>query len=206
MTRPSTETVWRRLSADLRRFLRRRVGDDHLADDLLQEVFVRIHRKIDSLRESDRLAAWVYRIARNVVRDHYRQRQKASTALAEVSGAYHDVPDKSDEQSYLRSMAGLWLGELAEQLPMPYREAVRLSEIDGLRQREVAQRLDLTLPAAKSRIQRGRAMLKELLDQCCTFEFDRRGNLLDCDPKPDRKVCRGCGHAGGLPGSAATDH
>lgn len=82
--------------------------------------------------------------------------------------------------------------ELVRQLPETYRDAVRLSGIEGLPQREVAGRLGLSLSAAKSRVQRGRAMLKDALDHCCTFHFDRRGNLMDDDPKPDRMVCRDC--------------
>jgi RNA polymerase sigma-70 factor (ECF subfamily) len=67
-----------------------------------------------------------------------------------------------------------------------------MSEIDGLPQREIAERLGLSLSGAKSRVQRGRAMLKDILDQCCVFHFDKRGNLMDCDPKADRTVCRNC--------------
>ena len=78
-------------------------------------------------------------------------------------------------------------------LPDGYREAVQLAEIEGLPQQEVADRLGLSLSGAKSRIQRGRAMLKDVLEQCCHFEFDGRGNVMDYDPKPDRKVCRDCG-------------
>ena len=72
-SQPSTEAVWSHLSSDLRRFVRRRVSDDHAADDLLQETFVRVHRNLGTLHEADRLAAWVYRIARNVIHDHHRK-------------------------------------------------------------------------------------------------------------------------------------
>ncbi len=78
-------------------------------------------------------------------------------------------------------------------LPEGYREAVRLAEIEGLPQQEVADRLGLSLSGAKSRIQRGRVLLKDALEGCCRFEIDGRGNVMDCDPKPDRKVCRDCG-------------
>jgi len=187
MSLTATESVWQRLSADLRRFIARRVHDAHDADDLLQEVFLRIHRKIGELRDADRLAAWVYQIARNVIGDHYRRQSREGGSLADF-----DLPDEEEERDRIRVAAGQWLGELIEHLPPAYRDAVQLAEIEGLSQREVAQRLGLTLPAAKSRIQRGRAMLKELLDECCTFQFDRRGNLTDCDPKSDRTVCRNC--------------
>ncbi|MCI0462485.1 MAG: hypothetical protein L0Z62_36505 [Gemmataceae bacterium] len=70
-SQPSTEAIWTHLSSDLRRFIRRRVADDHVADDLLQETFVRVHRHVGTLQGADRLAAWVYRIARNVIHDHH---------------------------------------------------------------------------------------------------------------------------------------
>jgi RNA polymerase sigma-70 factor (ECF subfamily) len=169
----------------LRRFIRRRVADDHAADDLLQETFLRIHKNIDRLRGADRLAAWVYQIARNVIHDHHRSRTVESLAEA-------DSVAESDERNQLLSSAEKWLDELIGQLPDPYQQAVRMSEIDGLRQREVAKRLGLSESGAKSRVQRGRAMLKEVLDKCCVFHFDQRGNLMDCDPRPERTVCRDC--------------
>lgn len=187
-TVPTTDSVWSQLSDDLWRFIRRRVADDHAANDLLQETFVRIHRNIDGLTNADRLAAWVYRIARNVVHDHYRKSSHDAGNLADI-----DPPNKPDDRwSHLRGRAGDWLDELIRQLPEPYREAVQLAELDGLTQQEVADRLGLSLSGAKSRIQRGRALLKQRLEQCCRFEFDRRGNLTDCIPKPDRTVCRSC--------------
>ena len=186
-TQPAIEAVWLHMSADLRRFIRRRVADEHLAEDLLQEVFLRIHRNLAQLRGPERLAAWVYQIARNVVRDHYRNSAAAPESLDET-----EVVERREELSELRSHAAAWLGELMEEIPEPYRQAVKLSEIEGLPQSEIAGRLGLSVSGAKSRVQRGRAMLKGVLDQCCTFEFDRRGNVTDCDPKSDRSVCRNC--------------
>ena len=188
-SQPSTEAIWTHLSSDLRRFIRRRVADDHAADDLLQETFVRVHRNIGTLQEADRLAAWVYRIARNVIHDHHRKATNATVALADADPA----DDADDRLSRLRCRACGWLDEMIRSLPDGYREAVQLAEIEGLSQQEVADRLGLSLSGAKSRIQRGRAMLKDVLEQCCHFEFDGRGNVMDYDPKPDRKVCRDCG-------------
>jgi RNA polymerase sigma-70 factor (ECF subfamily) len=186
-TRPSTDAIWTHLSSDLRRFIRRRVSDDHVSDDLLQETFVRVHRNVGAIQEADRLAAWVYQIARNVIHDHHRKSAKEAVALAD------DPIDEGDDRlSSLKSRAGEWLDEMIRQLPEAYQEAVRWSELDEISQQEVADRLGLSLSGAKSRIQRGRAMLKEILDECCHFEFDQRGNLMGCDPRPDRTVCRNC--------------
>jgi RNA polymerase sigma-70 factor, ECF subfamily len=188
-SQPSTEAVWSHLSSDLRRFIRRRVSDDHAADDLLQETFVRVHRNVGTLHEADRLAAWVYRIARNVVHDHHRKAAGGAVALADA-----DPVDDADGSLSRAGCRGCdWLDEMVAALPDGYREAVRMSEVEGLPQQEVADRLGLSLSGAKSRVQRGRAMLKGVLEQCCHFEFDGRGNMMDCDLKPDRKVCRECG-------------
>ena len=186
--RPSTEAVWSELSADLRRFIRRRVADEHVAEDLLQETFVRIHRGIDTLSGADRLPAWVYQIARNVIHDHHRKVEQPTVTLADTEPADEPV----DQRGCLNCRAGEWLEEMVGELPERYREAVQLAEIEGLSQQEVALRLGLSLSGAKSRIQRGRVMLKDILEQCCRFEFDRRGNVMDYEPLPDRKVCRNC--------------
>ena len=82
-----------------------------------------------------------------------------------------------------------WLSDMIEGLPTAYREAVRLAELDELPQREIASRLGLTLSAAKSRIQRGRRLLREALDRCCSFQLDERGNVIDFQ---ERGACARC--------------
>jgi RNA polymerase sigma-70 factor (ECF subfamily) len=187
-TQLDTAGIWSHLSVDLRRFIRRRVPDDHAADDLLQETFIRIHRGLPELDDKDRLVAWVYRIARNVLTDFYRKR----TPDVGVNDEFVEAP-VLDSQSRFMASAGKWLDEIIASLPDTYREAVRLSELEGVGQNEVADRLGLTLSGAKSRIQRGRMLLKNALLGCCRFDLDQRGNVVDCDPLPHRTVCLDCG-------------
>lgn len=184
---PTTDGVWTHLSSDLRRFIRRRVSDDHVADDLLQETFMRVHRNIGTLQEAERLAAWVYQIARNAVHDHYRKATNSTMALADAE----NVSDDNDLQTGCRSLT--WLDEMIQSLPEGYRQAVQMAEIEEQSQQAVADRLGLSLSGAKSRIQRGRAMLKDVLERCCWFELDGRGRVMGCDPKPNQQVCRDCG-------------
>ena len=184
---PSTEAIWSQLSSDLRRFIRRRVPNDHLADDLLQEVFVRIHRAIATLEHVDRLEAWVYRIARNVIHDHFRATNRTQQFVE--PDAVEDIGDDPDR----RPCGGAaWLNELIRTLPDEYRDAVQLSEIEGLTQANVGVRMGLSLSGAKSRVQRGRAMLKRRLLECCHFDFDGRGVVLDCVPRPGGRSCESC--------------
>ncbi len=79
---------------------------------------------------------------------------------------------------------------MIQRLPETYREAVILSEIKGLTQKEVAQMQGTSLSGAKSRVQRGRALLKEMLADCCRLEFDHKGRL--CDYERKDKACDAC--------------
>src|SRR3954462_14023850 len=103
---PTTDAIWTHLSSDLRRFIRRRVSDGHAADDLLQETFVRVHRNIGTLQEAERLTAWVYQIARNVIHDYHRRAARTTLPLAD------DPVDGADDRlDCLRGRAGEWLEE-----------------------------------------------------------------------------------------------
>jgi RNA polymerase sigma-70 factor (ECF subfamily) len=187
-SRPTTDAIWSHLSSDLRRFIRRRVSDEHAADDLLQETFMRVHRNIGALQDADRLAAWVYQIARNVVHDHHRKTANSTSTLADAD----DVSDDAhDPHAGCRSVP--WLEAMVQSLPDGYRQAVQMAEIEEQSQHVVADRLGLSLSGAKSRVQRGRAMLKDVLERCCSFEFDVRGRMMGCDPKPDQQDCGECG-------------
>lgn len=172
----STEIVWERFSSRLLGFIRNRVADPHEADDLLQEVFLKIHTRADTLQDEERLTGWVFQIARNTIIDHYRARVpwvELDDAILNIPQEESDFPAADPEA---RLAAGL--GEMLECIPEKYRLAVRMSELEGLRQDEVATRLGLSLSGAKSRVQRGRALLKQALLDCCHFEFDRRGRVM----------------------------
>ena len=168
------ESLWIDTSARLRNFIRSRVEDDTAADDLLQEVFIRIHRNIAGLRDHERLESWIYQVAHNVIIDHYRSRRN-HTALSDELPDHNEFfrePDAAEELSFsIRQMVDL--------LPEPYREALHLTEFEGLSQREVANRLGISLSGAKSRVQRARQKIKDDLLACCHFEFDRYGRVVD---------------------------
>ena len=170
--------VWHALSGELRSFLRGRVPNSSDADDILQDVFVKIVEKIGSLRDDTRIESWVYQVARNAVADFYRR--KAPQPSDPVEDAAADCPEAPDRN--LNQSIAAWLVRMVDQLPETVREAVRLYELEDVPQAEIAARLGVSLPGAKSRIQRGRRQLEELLRNCCQLELDRRGNVIACQP------------------------
>ncbi len=167
-----TEELWQEFHKTLHAFFRKRVGDEHAAEDLLQEAFLRIHKGIESVADDARIRGWNYRIARNLVIDHYRSRRP--TEQLDQQLAPEVEPSRADAIAF-----GSCVQNMIEKLPGHYGDALRLVEIDGKSQLEAAELLGLSKSGAKSRVQRGRAMLKSLVSKCCEVEFDRHGQVLD---------------------------
>lgn len=159
-------------------FVSRRV-DPQDVDDVLQSVFVRIQRGLGTLREGDKLVAWGYQIARNVIVDHMRRRSVRKLEPLDTVRTAATVDDV--DSSGATELAAI-LGHFIAMLPEPYREAIQLTEIDGLTQADAARQVGLSLPGMKSRVQRGRAQLRELLEDCCAIERDTRGGIIDVEP------------------------
>ena len=180
-----TEQVWKQHRSALYGFIRRRVEGDDVAEDLLQEVFVRVHARIGTLNDEDSLKAWLYQIARNAIIDHYRSERKSSVLTKSLS-TLDDQAERSEQEALAECVL-----PFVEQLPEPYREAVMLSEIEGMSQVDLAKQLGLSPSGAKSRVQRGRAKIKEMLLDCCEFEFDSRGTVIAYERR-QADCCEGC--------------
>jgi RNA polymerase sigma-70 factor (ECF subfamily) len=168
----ASERIWNDYHARLRGFIAARVDDPAEADDLLQEVFLRIHRHLGTLDADEHLQGWVYSIARNAIVDHYRRRRPTAELPEDLQ-----APD--DEQDDVNRELEGCLAPMVAALPEPYHRALRLTELEGLTQRELADMEGLSLSGAKSRVQRGRAMVKAMMLDCCHFEFDRQGRVVD---------------------------
>jgi RNA polymerase sigma-70 factor (ECF subfamily) len=156
------------------------------AEDLLQDVFTRIHENASTLREVDSVTGWVYRTAGNAVTDYYRRR--GAFARATEALAAQPVPEGSEDPAAQEELAQC-LRPLIATLPESYGEALELTELEGKTQGEAAESLGLSLSGMKSRVQRGRTKLKEVLLDCCHVEIDRRGGVVGYEPR-DRESCR----------------
>ena len=181
----TVEHVWGELDAGLRAFIHARVRDPHAAEDVLQDVYLKIHARIHTLRDEEKLHAWVYRVARNAINDHYR----ASRPSSELGEVPYTPDDPADEEVGRRLSESV--RRCLDYLSPEYREALVLTEYEGLTQAQIAGRLGLSVSGAKSRVQRARARLKELLLECCHFELDRAGRVINY--KPRAACCVDCG-------------
>lgn len=168
-----SEEIWLEYHARLRAFIRSRVADDAASDDILQNVFLKMHVGLASLQDESRLKSWLYSIARNAIIDHFRT-QKPTVEIPE----WLAQPETAPGEQIAKELSECLL-PMIRQLPEKYREAVILAELQELTQQEVAEAQGISLSGAKSRVQRGRALLHTMLTECCRFEFDRHGRLAD---------------------------
>lgn len=181
------ETVLQQFQEQLKMFVNRRVHHKHDAEDVLQIIFLKMIAELPKLRNHEKVHAWIFQIARNVIVDYYRK-NKMVLELPEDS----QVPD--EQEPNLNAELACCISCFINHLPEKYRNAINLVEIQGYSQIQLSQQLNLSISGAKSRVQRGRQKLKELIIDCCKLALDRFGNILEIEPKRKTMACdTGCG-------------
>jgi RNA polymerase sigma-70 factor (ECF subfamily) len=181
---------WQSVAAQLRPFLARRVSAADV-DDVLQDVWLRVQRGLPGLRDEERFTSWLFQIARSAVAEHQRARSRhplagappGAEATAEIVA--EPVDDDRDAARALACCISLFVARLAS----PYREAITLVELEGLTTRDAASMVGISISGMKSRVQRGRAQLRELFEQCCEIALDARGMVTDFTPRVHPRAC-----------------
>ncbi|MES2762339.1 MAG: RNA polymerase sigma factor SigZ [Bacteroidota bacterium] len=173
----TTETIWKGFHSELFNFINKRVKDRDVSKDILQDVFIKIHLKLKTLNDKDKLASWVYQITRNSILDHFKK-QKLQVSLPE------SLIELKEEKVFNEELANC-LKPMIEQLPDNYKEAILQTEIGTLSQKEYAEKLGISYSGAKSRIQRARQQLHSLFNECCSIESDKYGNIMEHICKKD---------------------
>jgi RNA polymerase sigma-70 factor, ECF subfamily len=176
---------WTDVAARLRPFVAHRVPSSEI-DDVVQDVLVRMHRGLPELRDDDRLSAWMFQVARNAIADKARKNAPAvidPVALDETPAP----PTSDDDRDAATALAGC-VSLFVAQLPSPYREAITLVELEGKTAKEAAEMAGISVSGMKSRVQRGRAQLRESFERCCEIAVDARGKPTDFTPRS----CKPC--------------
>lgn len=188
------EAIWQDFHDGLLAFIDRRVGSRETAEDILQRVMLRIHRHAGEVRRPEAIGAWVYEIARNAIADHYRSAPirreiTVGTVPEEAKGGTLE-PEPESEADARGELAACCIAPMLQRLPPLYREALTLTEIEGLTQTEAAVQAGVSTSGMKSRVQRGRRQLRGLLTECCEIELDARRGVSDYRPRRNACDCR----------------
>lgn len=177
--------TWDALGARLRSFVARRIQSPDDVDDIVQEVFLRMQRGLPDLRDERRFGPWVYRVARSVIAEHWRAQAKHPTAEGDIPEQHAPAAYEDGDAAFQK--ASSCIASLAARLPTPYREAITLSELQGMTQSGAAKRAGVSFSGMKSRVQRGRKLLRERLLGCCAIGLDARNKVISCAPRRRQK-------------------
>lgn len=173
------EIIWTEFHDKLLAFIKSKVNDPFNAEDILQDVFVKILSRLGTFEERGKMEIWVYQITRNTIIDYYRSNKKEHILPDDLTTSKIDAIEK------MKGELASCLIPMINQLPDKYRMIIQLSEIDGETQKEISIQENLTLSGAKSRVQRGRILLKKVFQRSCQLEINNRNQIIDIYPKKE---------------------
>jgi RNA polymerase sigma-70 factor (ECF subfamily) len=184
------ERLWADFSQDLHRYIARRVRRPEDAEDILQTVFLRIQAKSPTLREDERLLGWIYTLARNAITDHHRlASNRRELPVEDFPGPLDLIQDDEGDEQTAEAELATCLRPMLAKLPPEQAAALELVELRGVSQVEAALLAGVSVSGMKSRVQRGRARLRELLLTCCSVSQDVRGRVQDFEPRASGCSC-----------------
>jgi RNA polymerase sigma-70 factor, ECF subfamily len=173
--------LWQVHKNELRNYILKRIKDPETTNDILQEVLLKFYNFCIAKSGVKNLRSWLFQIANNTIIDHFRKQSKFTDIekLSEI---------ESEDQNTSFTEATQYILPILDFLPAEYAVPLRLADIDGMKQADIAAKLNLSLSATKSRIQRARHLLKAEFITCCHFETDALGNIMtfsikdSCEP------------------------
>jgi RNA polymerase sigma-70 factor (ECF subfamily) len=164
--------IWQENSIRIKQFICYKVDDDDCCNDILHDLFLKITDNIEKISLLEKPASYIKKMAQNAVIDFYKKKK-----LIQVC----DCNQLEQKQEFSdRELYNISLMPFIQSLPSIYKEAVFLSDIEGVPQKDMAERLNISYTGVKSRVQRARKMLKDAILNCCNYKFDKFGNIISC--------------------------
>lgn len=182
MLNAAAKNSWQALGQRLGAYIARRLPSQEV-EDVLQDVLLRIHKNLKYLNDDSRFGPWVYSVARNAVIDRLRRKNRTELALPELDNLPAEA-DAAEERELLGCVT-----PFVARLPQAYRHAITLVELQGLSQEDAARIEGISLSGMKSRVQRGRRMLRTMFEECCALTIDGRGRVIESVPHAPVAAC-----------------
>ncbi len=164
--------LWLQHNRELRNFIFKRVKDPDLTNDILQEVLLKVYNYCITKSGVRNIRSWLFQIAQNTITDHYRKNSR----IRITDKVIPDEPGENENTAFQEALN--YILPILEFLPQKYATPLKMADIVGMKQADIALKLGLSLPATKSRVQRGRELLMAEFITCCHLEKNVAGNLL----------------------------
>ncbi len=175
-----TLDVWNDINDRLTNFVNGKVKNPDLTKDIVQDVFLKAFTKFDTLKNKEKLVSWIYQITRNEIISHFRKLKFEASA--------DDIEAVEYSNDSLTSELTHCISPFINSLPEKYKQAIIMADIENVPQKEIAERLNISYSGAKSRVQRGRELLKSSYDQCCAISTDVYGDVIDYKVKKKQSI------------------
>lgn len=173
----SIDLLWNELNKKLLQFIRGKVNNIHDAEDLLQDVFVKVYKSIDQLENKDKIHAWIYQITRNTIIDYYKKKKDVVIAPEDM-----DIEETIEISDNMNDDISKCIEKMLFDLPEKYAQVYTMYEKESMKHKDIAETLDISLSNSKVRLKRAKALFKEKLLNCCEFEVDKYGNIINYHP------------------------
>ena len=164
----------------VKKYILASVRNESVADDLIQETFIRVQENLDSLRDPAKISSWIFRIAYHLCQDHFRSAKKSSSH-EEIHDGLIDLQETPIQKKLEQSEMSQCVQDHLKLLPDSQRTVIILAEVMDFSLQEIADILGLTVENVKVRLHRARKKFKAILEEKCTFEVDER-SVLVCEP------------------------
>ncbi len=184
------EKLWVKVHGQLFGYISKHVKIQDDIDDIIQDTFVKVKSNINKLINPAKVESWIFQIARNTMNDYFRKQKKSfnnEQNLDELIIEPNAFVDQDINVQIQTKEFSEYAGFVVNELPEKYRKAVYMADIQGLSMKELAEELNISVSGAKSRVQRGRKLIREIILKCCDVNTDKYGNIVDYE----RRDCNG---------------
>jgi RNA polymerase sigma-70 factor (ECF subfamily) len=181
---PAIFAIHNKFGVQLHEIICKKVQHQHHCHDIMQDVYLKIILNLPKIENAENIAAYLVRLTNNAVIDHYR---KIRPVINNVEFTGNNPDNQSDQSLHL---ADCCLRPMIDSLPAIYRDALVMTELEGMKLKDYAGKAGISLSNAKVRVQRGKEKLKEIILQCCNYQFDNYGNIIDCKKNNPPGCCK----------------
>lgn len=176
------EFVWENHKHDIENFIRSKVSNMHDAEDIMQDVFIKVYKNLDKLKKISSSNSWLFTISNNSVIDYYKKKKLNLVMTHEL----HDIEEELEEEENYNSEVANCIKETTFDIPDKYMKVYKMYEEDGMKHKDIMKKLNISLSTSKIRLMRAREKMKQSIGECCDFELDHYGNVLDYTYKNER--------------------
>lgn len=165
-----TEQIWKEFNGQLLSFLKTKINDFEIAKDILQDVFIKVHQKIDTIKEKEKIDNWIYKITKNAIIDYYRRKKLRTTSYLNRE-IFKDID--LENSSFTKCLM-----PFIKQLSDKEQDVLIKTSFENISQKKYANLNNLSYSTTKSRVQRAKKKLKKKFSDCCKVKADKYGNIV----------------------------